>query len=437
ALEEKTTKLGEGQAGSDPGKTPESRPAPDDDKIDEDRAGSDPVKIHVALAGPNPEPMYDEFMAMLSVVPPLSTPIIDLFQPTQVSFPLQEPSIAATTKATTTTLPPPPPQQQQSATDSLHAPRVSTLEQRHSDDTGTAHLPKVKPRAMWLKPIPKEERPKPPKPDCVIPANDLPKHENNWANALANTYKDLEEYKLLQNTSNMGSFIKWYCRQIRKKKLSKADSKGPAFKIVKAYHDNRISLEFQMEEYHQLLTDQFDLVNPEGHRVVPDVSKPLPLKDPPVQVTVQTPYFFNKDMEYLVVISLKTYERYGYTYLKDIVLRRADYKEYKISEANFKNLRSNDFEDLISLEFQMEECHQLLTDQFDLVNPEGHRVVPDVSKPLPLKDPPGQTTIVPKPRAVIYRDRNDQKKMMRENEAICNTSKLGRSGILGSGRVTS
>ncbi|GKE15921.1 hypothetical protein Tco_1423498 [Tanacetum coccineum] len=38
----------------------------------------------------------------------------------------------------------------------------------------------------------------------------------------------------------------------------------------------------------------------------------------------------------------------------------------------------------------MEECHLLLTDQVDLVNPEGHRVVPNVRKPLPLGGPPGQ-----------------------------------------------
>ncbi|GKE75278.1 hypothetical protein Tco_1537319, partial [Tanacetum coccineum] len=40
----------------------------------------------------------------------------------------------------------------------------------------------------------------------------------------------------------------------------------------------------------------------------------------------------------------------------------------------------------------MEECHLLLTDQVNLVNPEGHRVMPDVSKSLPLKDLPGQVT---------------------------------------------
>nr|GEW61843.1 copia protein [Tanacetum cinerariifolium] len=54
-LDEQTIVLDEGQAGSDPSKTLESRPSPDDDKMDEDQAGSDPGKSYVALARPNPE----------------------------------------------------------------------------------------------------------------------------------------------------------------------------------------------------------------------------------------------------------------------------------------------------------------------------------------------------------------------------------------------
>ncbi|GKD66895.1 hypothetical protein Tco_1309003 [Tanacetum coccineum] len=184
-----------------------------------------------------------------------------------------------------------------------------------------------------------------------------------------------------------------------------------------------------MEECHLLLTDQVDLVNPEGHRVMPDVSKQLPLGGPPGQVTIQTQYFFNKDLEYLLsgdkgrrsalsisklkaaqyldfgleelvpllwiesecdydisaaygishwwfkrkefyitrhsapfdrstvrsymrilsVVSLKTISRYGYAYLKEIILRRANYKEYKILESDFKNLHTNDFVDLYLL----------------------------------------------------------------------------------------
>ncbi|GJT78916.1 hypothetical protein Tco_1045641 [Tanacetum coccineum] len=192
-----------------------------------------------------------------------------------------------------------------------------------------------------------------------------------------------------------------------------------------------------MEECHLLLTDQVDLVNPEGHRVVPDVSKPLPLGGLPGQVTIQTQYFFNKDLEYLVsgdkgirsalsisklkaaqyldfgleelvpslwveserdydisatygishwwfkrkefyitrhsapsnqntvrshmriisVVSLKTYERYGYAFLKEIILCRADYNEYKISKADFKNLHPNDFKDLYLLHLQGQLNH--------------------------------------------------------------------------------
>ncbi|GKA85411.1 hypothetical protein Tco_0807065, partial [Tanacetum coccineum] len=146
-----------------------------------------------------------------------------------------------------------------------------------SEDTDSAHLPNIKPRPEWLKPIPKEDIPATPEPD--------------W---------------------------------IGKKKLSKSDLEGPTFK-------------------------QVDLVNRDGHQLVPDVSKPLPLGGPPGQVGPPGQRFKRKEfyitrhsapsdctkvrshMRILSVVSLKTLERYGYTYLKEIVLRRAGYKEYKIS----------------------------------------------------------------------------------------------------------
>ncbi|GJY60595.1 hypothetical protein Tco_0461252 [Tanacetum coccineum] len=74
---------------------------------------------------------------------------------------------------------------------------------------------------------------------------------------------------------------------IGKEELSNADLEGPAFMMVKGFHENSISLQFQMEEYHKLLTSHIDLVNPEGHRIVPDISNPLPLRGPPGQVTIQ------------------------------------------------------------------------------------------------------------------------------------------------------
>ncbi|GJW53543.1 hypothetical protein Tco_0097628 [Tanacetum coccineum] len=62
-LKEKTAEIDEGQDESDPGKTPESRPPPEQVFMDEDQAGPDPGESRVALAGPDPEPTHDEFMA--------------------------------------------------------------------------------------------------------------------------------------------------------------------------------------------------------------------------------------------------------------------------------------------------------------------------------------------------------------------------------------
>ncbi|GKE32412.1 hypothetical protein Tco_1451734, partial [Tanacetum coccineum] len=169
-----------------------------------------------------------------------------------------------------------------------------------SEDTDSANLPKIKPRLEWLKPILEEDRPETPEPDWSVPLNDLHEPENNWANALAKSYKDPAENKLLQKTGDMGPFIKWFCKRLGKKQLSKSDLEGPTFKVAKASHENSISLQFQMEECHWLLMDQVDLVNPEGHRFVPDVSKSLPLGGPSGQVTIQQQFFFNKDLEYLI-----------------------------------------------------------------------------------------------------------------------------------------
>ncbi|GJU28172.1 hypothetical protein Tco_1166793 [Tanacetum coccineum] len=74
-------------------------------------------------------------------------------------------------------------------------------------------------------------------------------------------------------------------------------------------------------------------------------------------------------MRILSVVSLMTYERCGYTFLKEIFLRRADYKEYKISKADFKNLHPNDFEDLYLLHLQGQLNHLFGADKVHLFNP--------------------------------------------------------------------
>ncbi|GJW32883.1 hypothetical protein Tco_0052915 [Tanacetum coccineum] len=121
-------------------------------------------------------------------------------------------------------------------------------------------------------------------------------------------------------------------------------------------------------------------------------------------------------MRILSVISIKTYERYGYNYLRDIVLRRADYNEYKISEKDFKSLHPNDFEDLNILYIQGKLNHLPKQDKLGI---ERYQTKLNLEQPnwdasgFPFKE---DYTFVFKPREVIYKDRDDNRKMMRIDE---------------------
>ncbi|GJZ68565.1 hypothetical protein Tco_0631805, partial [Tanacetum coccineum] len=57
-------------------------------------------------------------------------------------------------------------------------------------------------------------------------------------------------------------------------------------------------------------------------------------------------------MRILSVVRIEVFPAYGYNYMKKIVLRRADLKEYVISERDFKYLYPSDFEDLYLLNLQ-------------------------------------------------------------------------------------
>ncbi|GJZ06771.1 hypothetical protein Tco_0540564 [Tanacetum coccineum] len=126
---------------------------------------------------------------------------------------------------------------------------------------------------------------------------------------------------------DMGAFIKWYCKQIGKTKLSKADLEGPAFKLVIHFHTNNISFQYQMEECHQLLSDKVDLVNPEGDWVVLDMSKSSPLGGPPGHVTIQSQHFFNKDLEYLT-----SGDKNRGIALSISNLKAANYRDFRLEE---------------------------------------------------------------------------------------------------------
>ncbi|GJU23727.1 hypothetical protein Tco_1157069 [Tanacetum coccineum] len=268
-------------------------------------------------------------------------------------------------------LPPPPPPS------STEAQELSPLDDlMHDDFVPDEQL------------LPEEERPATPEPAWTILPSNVSDVENNWAFAFASSYEPPVKNSLLAKTGDMTTFLNWYRRQINKSKLTQADLEGQAYEVVKVFYPDIIHLQFQMEECHKMLTDQVDWANPEGDQVRINVNRPLPLGGPPGHVTIQTEFFFNKDLEYmrfgnkgsmpvLSIFKMKVarypdfglellvpeqmwiedvctydisakyaYSRYGYDYLSEIVLRRADFQEHTIAEKDFKNLYPSDFEDL-------------------------------------------------------------------------------------------
>nr|GEY76762.1 hypothetical protein [Tanacetum cinerariifolium] len=292
-----------------------------------------------------------------------------------------------------------PPTQKVSHMDLLHQalPRQLHLQmdddmapdaQVHSsddEDIRNAYIPKVNLWQDWWKPL-KEDRIATPEPTWSILASDVPVPKNNWASALACTYSPPPEDSVLAQT-------------------------GPAFELVKVFHPNVIHIQYQMEECHKLLIDRVD-----DSIIRHNVSKPLPLGGPPSQVTIQSDFFFNKDLEYLrygrkgsipalsilkikvayyldvglekmvpdqmwideeckydiaaihasegdrravrthmrilSVVRIEVFSMYGYDYIKKIFLRRANLNEQIITERDFKYLYPSDFEDLYLLNLQ-------------------------------------------------------------------------------------
>ncbi|GKC70475.1 hypothetical protein Tco_1116358, partial [Tanacetum coccineum] len=506
-LEEKTAELNEGQAGSDPGKTPESRPPPEQVLMKEDHAGIDPGQSHVALAGPNPEPMHDDFVATVhpqvheslkhiteehvqmdnplsstktlssmknldnfnfddefiddkspedesgngnvdtevesmvtilihqasSSVLPLSTPVIDLSPPKPKSKTLDNTTQNLGSRGFTLELRDLPHKINQTVNDvvkeAVHVAFQVPLQDRfrellEADMKEIIHQRMFESGSYIRHPEHDESRkrrrddqdPHPPPPDSYL--SKKKRHDSNSSGSKQPPAPQSSAWKTSDTREAPSS---------SSKQKSAPHSKQPV-------KDVPIPDDFQMEECYLMLTDQVDLVNPEGHRVVLDVSKPLPLRGPPGRRSdlsiskLKATQYLDFGLEELVlslwIESEHDYDisaAYGISYWwfkrKEVYITRhsapSDRSTVRshmqilsvISEANFKNLHPKDFEDLYMLHLQGHLNHLSGADKVHLFNA-------DASDFLFKED----YTILSKPRAIIYKDKNDQKKMMRETE---------------------
>ncbi|GJW18436.1 RNA-directed DNA polymerase, eukaryota, reverse transcriptase zinc-binding domain protein [Tanacetum coccineum] len=184
-------------------------------------------------------------------------------------------------------------------------------------------------------------------------------------------------------------FSKFAMNHLKLDKITKADLVGPVYKLLKG-------------------TCKSD-------RCPYDLSKPLPLQGSPGHLTIPVDFFFNNDLEYLKtgiserkyivsitktktaryelkfieemiprkwslvkvaynrdaelilsVTRVKVDKQYGYGYLEEIVVRRADRKEYTFKEGDFKRLHLNDIEDMLLLQVQNKLFNLLGDEIFNL-----------------------------------------------------------------------
>ncbi|GJX48533.1 hypothetical protein Tco_0273723 [Tanacetum coccineum] len=246
------------QAGIRHEKANEALAGPDPKPMQEDQTRSDSGKVHVSLVGPNPEHMDDEFLATaypkvhenlklitektvhqaITSTPPVIAPITDFLSPKPSSL-VTPPPINTEATTITTSLP------EITPFIALQL-RVARLEQEMSEVKKTDHsadlliadeVPWIRKVAVKVKDIQRsmivtmmrrddDEGPSAGSKRVGQAKRRRPDSAAFWANTYATTYQVPEENKLQRKSYDIGSFIKWFCRQTGKKKLCKADLEG-------------------------------------------------------------------------------------------------------------------------------------------------------------------------------------------------------------------
>nr|GEU94155.1 hypothetical protein [Tanacetum cinerariifolium] len=346
------------------------------DKLDQGQARSDPDlgKRCEALAGPDPEPMHDDFMADLypKVQESLKFPAdehVALEEPLSSCGTLSSiknlddaytigdeiineksteyepaPIFTATTTTTTTNLPLPPPPPQQSTPDSKLVARVTTLEQKLAAFENKIKTLKNTTQNLGSRVFTLELR-------------DLP---HKIDDAVCESVKEAVYIALQAPLKD------------RFREVPKADTKeilhqrmfeNGFYKSLPEHVALYEALEASMERAQR---DEFLAEKDKSHkRSRPSSSSSSRLESQDMRIFM---HWYCQQM--------------GKT-----ELTQADFKgkSYEVVKAFYP--------DAVHLQVQMEECHKMLIDQIDWANLEGDQVRIDISKPLPLSGLPGHVTI--------------------------------------------
>nr|GEV23050.1 hypothetical protein [Tanacetum cinerariifolium] len=392
----------QGLVGLDPGRTLESQAPPEQEVMDEDQARTDPGESCGALAGPDPEPTYDEFMADLyikvqeslkfsadehvfiedpisltktlssmknledaftigdqfitdkstedepgkpnveakvvsmvtvpiyqasSSVPPLSTPIpvIDLLPPKHAS---------STTSTEGEFLAEKDMSRKRRRDDQDPPPPSSELDlskrRRHDTDTSGSLQPQAPQSSAWKKSDTRD-----------VPPSSSKQQSNPYAEQLVEDIPIPDSANISNSEDTDSAHLpktkqrpEWFKSILDNDRPSTPE---PAWVIPTSHIPdaankwaNAIASTYQAPAENSLLKFYID-------RHIADSSCKL----------------IRTHMRILSFVSIKAFSRFGYDYLNEITLRRANNREYTIAEKDFKSLYPSDFEDLNLLLLQV------------------------------------------------------------------------------------
>ncbi|GJY95130.1 hypothetical protein Tco_0511491 [Tanacetum coccineum] len=240
------------------------------------------------------------------------------------------------------------------------------------EDSENDHQPKADSRKDWWKLLPEEERPATPEPSWTIPSSNKSDVVNNWASVLATTYEPPAENSLLAKIGDMKTFLKWYCRQVNKT-IQMSFTFSSRWRSVTRCSQIRLTGRIQKEiKSESMSTNHCLSVVLQGSNPALSISKMKAASYPDFGLELLVPkqmwiddvctydisakygisrWWFNRQKFYidrhdspsrqkdvrthiwiLSVVRIKAYSRYGYDYLSEIVLRRADFQEHTIAE---------------------------------------------------------------------------------------------------------
>ncbi|GJT17332.1 putative ribonuclease H-like domain-containing protein [Tanacetum coccineum] len=243
----------------------------------------------------------------------------------------------------------------------------------------------------------------------------FPEPENNWANTYATTYKVPEENKLQRKTYDIGSFIKWFCRRTRKKKLCKADLEGVKERKNCLIHilssKPLVTSKFGLEELGSLV--RRSVPTQYSRKAQPST------QDRQDQSSHSSQHVDKKpgDPESCGTNKVKTC---GNGNLQSLKL------QFSIIQNDLTGAIN-----ALEISYDMATCGSTIGGSGPMNWVQRNRVgdlqlrIESYQTKVNLERPNWDSadyyfkedyTIVPKPRAVVYRDRNDQRKLMRLNE---------------------